>query len=418
MKASKFINVRYLILASLGTANLFLFQNCSNYSANVTMSQQELRANKDLQVIAENSPALVEVGATIDPADVGTMPPADSVVVTTFPTNLVDTSQPPMPLSNGSISEEPSHNDSSPSAPMTDLPPPSAVIADAASAPSPGEIAPPNSPQIQVLPPVNQVPVTSPNATSTPSTPEMAAAPESPTTVAVAATPQSNSGVHHHDDNDDDRGDNGDHHESDQHHGEHHDSVHHSEGDRNDDDHKDGDHQNVGEHHSDSDHNDHNDHHDGDHSSPPVIASNPVNNTSSTTQQTVNRKNRLCSLFAKVGQAIGINVIKLDGTAKELEIKSGNNLVISTSSAKLSLDKITVKGGNTIICGDIVAKEVDSKGRLDLIHVQVIKGAANGNVSSSVLDEDGVQSEISKKSGNRVIQFSIGEDMVIKNTQP
>ncbi len=97
MKTAKLLNARYLILITLGSANLFLFQNCSNYTGQVSLSNpKSMRANKDLSVIAENSPALIEIGT-----EIASQPPMDrplesAPVIIQIDSSMIDESAPPM----------------------------------------------------------------------------------------------------------------------------------------------------------------------------------------------------------------------------------------------------------------------------------------------------------------------------------
>jgi hypothetical protein len=87
MKSLKMKGARYLILIVMGSANLFLFQNCSDYAGQVSMSApQELRANKDLQAILDNSPSLIDAVSDPNPAD-----SVSVVVQVTDPVNHTDT---------------------------------------------------------------------------------------------------------------------------------------------------------------------------------------------------------------------------------------------------------------------------------------------------------------------------------------
>lgn len=367
MKKTKLLNVRYLVLITLGSANLFLFQNCSNYSGQVSISEpKELQANKDLSAIAENSPALIEIGSEIASEPPYETPTETQVIVQIDPP-AIDESAPPaetieMPAPMASLPGEVSEP-SMPSAPSEASGTITTVISSSGmestdqvgTAPAEPPPAPVEQPTVGS---VEQSSAAAPSAEE--SSGEVAATEPTSSEPILGAielpTEDSNRG-------DDDHG------------GEHHDNDEHGT-------------QKL------ADSNNGNDEHDGDQN---------------------NDHGDLCRLLSVVGnQLLKIPVVALgdDSNGKDVTIPNGKVIVISSSSSVLQLNKLAV-GGNAILCGDIKIKNFDAHGNATLIYAQAEQASVDGKLITARLSGGGIQVDVDTKSGNSVKSCSVGEDLKI-----
>lgn len=367
MKKTKLLNVRYLVLITLGSANLFLFQNCSNYSGQVSISEpKELQANKDLSAIAENSPALIEIGSEIASEPPYETPTETQVIVQIDPP-AIDESAPPaetieMPAPMASLPGEVSEP-SMPSAPSEASGTITTVISSSGmestdqvgTAPAEPPPAPVEQPTVGS---VEQSSAAAPSAEE--SSGEVAATEPTSSEPILGAielpTEDSNNG---------------------------------------------------------------NDDHDGDQRNDqrdlPSLPPAAIVNSSSVTVMPPAVHGGLCRLLSVVGnQLLKIPVVALgdDSNGKDVTIPNGKVIVISSSSSVLQLNKLAV-GGNAILCGDIKIKNFDAHGNATLIYAQAEQASVDGKLITARLSGGGIQVDVDTKSGNSVKSCSVGEDLKI-----
>lgn len=121
-----------------------------------------------------------------------------------------------------------------------------------------------------------------------------------------------------------------------------------------------------------------------------------------------------CSLLAKAGGSLkGFNVISLTAGDKGKNFSNHGKTIYSYSgSSTLYLNSIK-SSGNTVICGNISINKLSSNGNCHLFYTQVEQANINGNISTSIFDDKGLEKEIDFKSGKEVKSCKVNADFLI-----
>lgn len=121
-----------------------------------------------------------------------------------------------------------------------------------------------------------------------------------------------------------------------------------------------------------------------------------------------------CNLLAEAGGTLkGFNVITLTEADEGKTLSSHGKTIYSYSgSSTLHLNAIK-SSGNTVICGNISITNLQTNGNCHLFYTQVENAEINGNISTSVLDENGIEKEIDRKSGRDVKSCKVNSDALI-----
>lgn len=122
-----------------------------------------------------------------------------------------------------------------------------------------------------------------------------------------------------------------------------------------------------------------------------------------------------CKLLAEAGGALkGFNVIVLTAVHEGKALSASHGKTIYTYSGNTTLHLQSIKAsGNTVICGNISIKNLSSNGNCHLFYTQVEQANINGNISTSILDDNGREKEIDSKSGRDVKNCRVNSDAFI-----
>lgn len=317
---SSLLNTRYITVAILATANLFLFQNCSNYSASLTTAENSALANKDIQQIADSSPALNDnVTIQLDhvlPTNNDTTP--TDITMTPNPTDEIITNT-NMDTNNNTITDTNNNTTNT----MVDL--------------GCGSVGCNGS-----------------------------------STNIINNNEHANQTTEVDDNHDTET-----------------------------DDANVNNHENIVTDSATDGHD---------------KKKTPKENENES-DQSENHHN-MCSLLGKAGEQYrGLNVVTLTAADEGKSFTShGKTIYVYDGVSNLNIKSINSKG-KTIICGNIVISNLNANGNCHLIHAQALDAVINGNLTTAVLDDEGIDKEVDHKAGKDVKSCHVGSDGIIKTNE-
>jgi len=126
----------------------------------------------------------------------------------------------------------------------------------------------------------------------------------------------------------------------------------------------------------------------------------------------------LCGKLAMAGEQLkGFNIINLTSADSGKSFDNhGKTMYVYTGETPLNIQFIS-SSGKTVICGNILIENLDINGNCHLINAQAQSAEVNGNLTTSVLDENGIDKPIDSKRGKDVKSCHVGTDSIIQSNE-